>query len=67
MSEIESFKQKFLLGALDTHEYQDCCLFSDATKVFTEERECVRHSVVGKCESCRYVGQRTLWYSSVDC
>ena len=43
MSEVVQFKQKFLLEAFNGDEFNDCCLFSDATKVFTDERECLRH------------------------
>ena len=52
MAEMEPFKQKFLLGVFEHEKYRDCCLFSDATKVFTEERDCVRHSKKGVCVSC---------------
>ena len=43
MAEVVPFKQKFLLAALPNVDVPDCCLFSDAKTVFTEERQCLRH------------------------
>lgn len=50
MSEVVQFKQKFLLEAFKGNDFDDCCLFSDATKVFTDERECLRHK--GRTAPC---------------
>ena len=34
------FKQRHLLDLVSD---QECCLFGDATKVFTDDRHCLRH------------------------
>ena len=53
MSEIIGFKQKFILDAFQGEAFSQCCLFTDATKVFSTERECLRHSTKNDgCEAC---------------
>ena len=53
MCENTGFKQRHLESVLDHGEDLECCLFSDATKVFTgDERDCIRHK--GCCVSCWY-------------
>ena len=52
MSELVAFKQKFLMEAFKGTEFEDCCLFSDATKVFTDDRDCVRHKDSSRPSPC---------------
>ena len=49
MSENVPFKQRHLQGMLEI-DGSNCCIFHDATKVCTDERECVVHR--GCCETC---------------
>ena len=51
MSEITAFKQKFLLDVFNDKMFDQCCLYADATKVFSDERQCLRHAPAsGQCE-----------------
>ena len=43
MAEWIPFKQKFLMNQLSIDGDDSTCLFADATKVFNEERKCLRH------------------------
>ena len=44
LSEWIPFKQNHLKRMCTQLNTRDPCLFSDATKVFSDERECVRHN-----------------------
>ena len=41
MAEVSPVKQRFLLNAFS--HLPDCCLYSDAKKVFTDDRACLKH------------------------
>ena len=47
MAEWIPYKQKHLM---ELELSEECCLFADACKVFSDDRECVRHG--GACVSC---------------
>lgn len=59
MAEWIPFKQKFIMNAVQDH---GCCLFSDATKIMSDDRECVRHS---KC--CDLVDTIVLFNGGFSC
>ncbi|CAL1159882.1 unnamed protein product [Cladocopium goreaui] len=67
MSEVVQFKQKFLLEAFKGNDFDDCCLFSDATKVFTDERECLRHKGRTAPCSCEIPSELNIFGGGFSC
>ena len=59
MAEWIPYKQKHLM---ELELSDDCCLFADACKVFTDDRECVRHGAA--CVPC--LTNHSLTYNNLN-